>query len=88
MPVLSQFFGIAIYLYNEDTEKHHAPHIHAFYAENEASFDLRGKKLAGTFPRKQTKILQAWILIHEEELAAAWRIYQKSGEIIKIEGLR
>ncbi len=37
MPVISMFYGIIISLYFLDNKRHHLPHIHAKYAEFEAS---------------------------------------------------
>lgn len=38
-------------------------------------------------PNKQRKLVEAWVAIHEDELKAAWKAYNESGEIIKIKGL-
>lgn len=49
--------------------------------------DLKGKILSGKLPRRQQKLVQAWMILHEEELRVAWNAYQNDGEIIKIKGL-
>ena len=88
MPIISQFYGILIYLYKEIGGHHNMPHIHAKYNEYEISIDFEGDVLSGTFPIKQKKILEAWrIEIHKDELNAAWYSYNNDGEIIKIKGL-
>ena len=88
MPLISQFYGILIYLYKELGGHHHRPHIHIKYNEYEASLSLDGKDIIdGHLPVKQTKLVQAWIEIHQDELFAAWYCYNKDGEIIKIKGL-
>lgn len=87
MPLISQFYGILIYLYKELGGHHHKPHIHIKYNEYEASFFLNGTILNGNLPAKQLKLVQAWIEIHRDELSAAWYCYNKDGEIIKIKGL-
>ncbi|MBN1576482.1 MAG: DUF4160 domain-containing protein [Chitinispirillaceae bacterium] len=33
MPTISMFYGIIIFLYFFDNQKHHLPHIHAEYGE-------------------------------------------------------
>jgi len=38
MPTISMFYGIIIYLYFFDDERHKLPHIHAKYQGQEASF--------------------------------------------------
>ena len=87
MPVISQFYGILIYLYKEIGGHHNKPLIHAKYNEYEISIDFDGIVLGGTFPSKQKKILDAWIEIHKDELNAAWYSYNNDREIIKIKGL-
>ena len=87
MPVISQFYGILIYLYKEIGGHHNKPHIHAKYGEYEISITLDGKQINGNMPSKQKKLIVAWIEIHREELYAAWYAYNNDGEIIKIKGL-
>lgn len=55
-----------------DNEKHHKPHIHVYYGEYEASVGIDGEVLSGSIPVKKLKLLQAWIILHEEELYKAW----------------
>ena len=51
------------------------PHLHARYAEFEASVNLSdGEVLAGTLPRKQLRLVQAWIELHRDELMADWEL--------------
>lgn len=87
MPIISQFYGIVIYLYKEIGGHHNEPHIHIKYNEYEMSMTLKGKVIAGKLPRKQKKLLEAWIEIHKEDLIATWYAYNEEGEIIKIKGL-
>lgn len=63
------------------------PHIHAQYGEHEMSVSFDGDIIAGSLPTKQRKLVEAWIVLHEDELRAAWKVYNESGEIIKIKGL-
>jgi hypothetical protein len=74
-------------MYFNDTDKHHTPHFHAKYADYEASFDLSGNLIVGTFPPKQTKYIVAWADIHFDELSALWEIMQSDEEFFKIKGL-
>ena len=87
MPLISQFYGILIYLYKEIGGNHNQPHIHIKYNEYEMSMTLDGKILNGNIPNKQKKILEAWRIVHEDELKAAWYAYNNDGEIVKIKGL-
>ena len=89
MPSISMFYGIVIYMYVEEGEKHHLPHVHARYAGEDASFDLEnGDKLAGKFPPKQTSFVKTWILLHQEELRANWSLLSAGDTVYKIDPLR
>jgi hypothetical protein len=67
------FYGIVIYLYFYDDERHKLPHIHAKYQGQDASFSiLDGAILAGEIPSSKAKLVQAWIEIHRDALLADW----------------
>lgn len=87
MPVISQFYGILIYMYREIGGHHNKSHIHVKYNEYEMSITIEGIKLSGNLPKKQMKLVDAWIELHKEELQAAWYALNNDGEIIKIKGL-
>jgi len=75
MPIISMFYGIIIRLYLLDNKHHNLPHIHAKYAEFEASVDIEnGEILSEDLPRKQLRLLQAWIELHRDELLADWEL--------------
>jgi len=87
LPLISNFYGILIYLYAELGNHHHKPHIHAKYAEYEMSISIDGKVINGNMPNKQLKIIEAWLEIHKEDILASWYAYNNDGVIIKIKGL-
>lgn len=75
MPIISMFYGIIIRMYLLDNKHHNLPHIHAKYAEFQASIDIaEGEILAGKLPRKQLRLVQAWIELHRDELMANWEL--------------
>jgi len=75
MPVISMFYGIIIRLYLIDNKHHNLPHIHAKYSEFEASVAIGdGEILSGELPRKQLRLVQAWIELHRDELMADWEL--------------
>ncbi len=75
MPIISMFYGIIIRMYLIDNKHHNTPHIHAKYAEFEASIAIdEGEILAGKLPKKQLRLVQAWIELHKDELIADWEI--------------
>ena len=71
MPRISSFCGVPIYLDGLDTRQHRLPHIHAMYAGDEAVSGIEtGQLLAAKLPRRQARIVQAWLEIHPDELIA------------------
>lgn len=72
MPEISRFQGMVIKLIFLDNDKHHKPHVHVYYGDYEASVGLDGELLSGSIPLKKLKLLQAWMILHEDELYKAW----------------
>ena len=72
MPELSIFFKIIVSMYYEKNSKHHKSHIHVYYNEYEAVVALDGELVEGSLPKNQFKLVEAWILIHEQELYSNW----------------
>lgn len=88
MPALSMFFGIIVRMQSEKGGRHNKPHIHALYGDEEIVVSVEGEILEGNFPIKQTKLLLAWIAIHEDELRANWELLSNGEGYFKIEPLR
>ena len=89
MPIVSQFYGIIIRIYFNDTEQHYLEHIHVQYNEYDAVYSIRDISiLEGNLPPKQHKLVIAWMEIHKEELIALWKVSQLYGEIFKIDPLK
>lgn len=89
MPTLSIFEGIFIRMFYEGSVQHHAPHFHAAYGEYEATLRIPdGKVLAGSLPRRKMKLVQAWLILREKELAEAWEACRNNEPPSRIEPLR
>jgi hypothetical protein len=88
MPIISMFYGVIIRLYLIDNKHHNLPHIHAKYNEFEASVAIvDGEILAGDLPRKQLRLVQAWIELHRDELVADWELAVAGESPYKIQPL-
>ncbi|TVQ18575.1 MAG: DUF4160 domain-containing protein [Spirochaetaceae bacterium] len=88
MPVISMFYGIIIRMYFMDNQQHSEPHIHALYSGMEAVFRIvDGSVLAGELPTKQLRLVQAWIELRKDELAADWDLAVAGETPYKIEPL-
>jgi Domain of unknown function (DUF4160) len=89
MPTISMFFGVIVSLYFVDNKRHHRPHIHARYQDEEAVVAIPdGELLEGSLPPGKMRLLQAWIEIHRDELMANWQLAVSGQLPFKIEPLR
>ena len=89
MPSISMFYGLIIYMYYQDNEQHHLPHIHAKYQDNEAVISIPDAEiLEGHLPKKKLNLVKAWIAIHEEELMADWSLAMNGESVYKIAPLQ
>lgn len=89
MPIISQFYGITITMYsNEENSNHYIPHIHIRYNQLKAVYDFNCNILAGSIPYRQRKLVEAWIIIHKQELINLWKLLQEGKEYFKIEPLK
>ena len=84
MPVISRFYGILIVMYFND---HNPPHLHAKYSGDEARFDFDGNMLEGALPRRASKIVVEWIVLHREELNDNWERARTGQPLLPIEPL-
>ena len=89
MPILSMFYGIIVMMYYFDNKKHHLPHIHVKYQDDEAVFSLKnGNIIEGKIPNSKRKLVEAWIEIHKDELLANWELAINGEKIFSIEPLK
>jgi hypothetical protein len=77
MPLVSEFFGIKIYMY---WNEHMPPHFHAEYGNSSIVVDIsNGSVLKGAFPFKQLKLVLARAELHERELLKNWDVAMVHG---------
>ncbi len=89
MPAISMFYGIIVYLYFYDNERHHLPHIHVRYQGMKASISISdGELIEGSIPPAKLRLVQAWVEIHREELMANWELAVNGEQPFKIPPLQ
>lgn len=89
MPVLSVFYGLIIRMYAEGGGQHHTPHIHVVYQGEEYQFDFNGNELNGkTLAAAKKKLLDAWMVIHYDDLTANWELLSAGEPPFRIDPLR
>jgi len=70
VPRISEFYGIAIYMYYRD---HLPPHFHALYAGWEANVEISsGNLMDGQLPAAARRLVKTWAGGHREELLDDW----------------
>ena len=85
MPRISQFYGIAVYMYYRD---HAPPHFHAIYAEYEAEVEIATATiLEGQLPRKARSLVTEWAEAHRQELQRNWDLARTGQPLEPIEPL-
>ena len=85
MPELSRFYGIIIRIFTETGVQHHTPHIHAYYQEHKAVYGIAPVELlAGELPRRQQRLVEAWMELYQEELLADWELALNGEPVNKI----
>ncbi|MFH1633924.1 MAG: DUF4160 domain-containing protein [Chloroflexota bacterium] len=89
MAVIAMFYGIIVSMYFFDNKRHHLPHIHVKYQEQEILLSIpEGDVLEGELKRNKMKLVQAWIEIHQDELMANWELASNGEQIFKIDPLK
>lgn len=88
MPRISEFLGIFVYMYFDDTTRHYAPHIHVRYGEYKAVFAIEtADLLAGRIKPRQYALVQQWIELRRDELLRNWERACVGHQLEKVEPL-
>ena len=83
------FYWVIVYLYFYDNKEHKVPHIHATYQEHKCVFSIEtGEIIAGEIPNNKSRLVQAWIEIHRDELMANWTLATAGDELFRIAPLK
>lgn len=89
MPEISRFYGIVIRMFTESGERHHVPHVHAYYQEKKAVYSIAPIELiAGELPHRQRRLVEAWMELYQEDLMEDWNLANAGKAINKIPPLQ
>jgi hypothetical protein len=89
MAAIAIFYGIVVSMYFFDNRRHHKPHIHVKYQDQEAVIEIpSGEVLEGAIPPGKLKLVQAWMEIHKEDLMADWELASQGRTVFAIEPLK
>lgn len=89
MPEISRFFGIIIRMYVELGTPHHHPHLHAYYQNTVGIYRIDEiEMIAGDLSKREQRLVEAWIVLHQNELLENWERLQSSQMPFKIAPLK
>jgi hypothetical protein len=89
LPEIARFFGIIIRMYAEPGTRHHSPHFHAYYQNDVAVYGIGSiELLGGSLPRRQSRLVEAWAELYQDELQANWDRLQAGLAPTKVEPLK
>ncbi len=70
MPRISEFYGIAIFMYFRD---HAPPHFHAIYGRLDVEVEIAtGDILKGKLPARAERLVREWTEKYRQELEQNW----------------
>ncbi len=65
-------------MFAEVGAQHHVPHFHAYYQDEVGIFSADPVEIiAGSLPRRQQRLVEAWAELHQNELLADWATLQQ-----------
>ena len=86
MPKISEFFGIAIYMYYRE---HAPPHFHARYGSEEAQISIKDLSvLEGRLSPRALGLVMEWATLHQDELSLVWDQARAHEPLSQIEPLK
>jgi len=84
MPIISQFFGISIYMFWKD---HMPAHFHAKYSGEEITMDIETGAVQGKMSMRAVSLINEWRQLHIEELRNDWSLALAKAALNEIQPL-
>jgi hypothetical protein len=76
-------------MYFETMGPHHTPHFHAYYQDGVAVYQIDPVELlAGSVPKRQQRLVEAWAELHQHELLQDWERLQAGDRPLPIAPLK
>ena len=76
-------------MFAEFNSPHHTPHFHAYYQDDVAVYRIDPVEcMAGQFPGRQRRLVEAWAELHQVELLSDWQQLQQGASPFPIDPLR
>lgn len=84
MPIISRFFGIAIFMF---WREHRPPHFHAKYGDDEIVVEITSGKVNGAMSKRALSLIQDWRRLYKKELLQDWELAEKKKALFPIKPL-
>lgn len=84
MPIISQFFGITIYMFWKD---HMPAHFHAKYGGEEITMDIETGAIRGSMTKRAISMIDEWRKTHIDELRQDWKLAMNKAALNEIQPL-
>lgn len=76
-------------MFAETGSPHQQAHFHAYYQDDIGIFSIDPvEMIAGSLPKRQLRLVEAWAELHVAELVANWQRLQEGRRPVPIEPLR
>lgn len=70
MQKISQFYGVTIEM---EPQQNYLSHVFALFGNQKAMFSAQsGEIMDGDFPHRESLLVKAWILLHQNEIKENW----------------
>ncbi len=84
MPIISQFYGIAIYMF---WREHEPAHFHARYGDDEIVMEIETGKVFGRMSPRALALVEEWRKVHLDELKKEWVLVKSKQQLFPIKPL-
>jgi len=84
MPIISQFYGIIIYMF---WREHEPAHFHAKYGDDEITVEIETGVVNGKMSPRALALVQEWRKSHLEELKKEWELVKSKKPLFPIKPL-
>lgn len=75
-------------MYWEVNAPHHSPHFHDHYQDDVAIYGVHPvEMMAGSLPRRQRRLVEAWAELHQQELMGNWQRLQTGQSPLPVQPL-
>ncbi len=84
MPIISQFYGIVIYMF---WREHEPAHFHAKHGDDEVVVEIETGHVTGKMTPRALALVTEWRKLHLDELRKEWELVKSKKQLFPIKPL-